>query len=92
MGELWSSGIQSQITNLFYHSIDTLEQSSQIIYESLLSFHRLEGSLLDVNNVKVIGDRYLIVNGYLSMEVIADFVVFSPQVGQKLEGVINKVK
>ncbi|XP_059161921.1 DNA-directed RNA polymerase I subunit RPA43-like [Physella acuta] len=51
---------------------------------------KLEGALLDVNNLKVIGDSHLIVDGYLSMEVIADFHVFSPKPGQVLEGFINK--
>ncbi|BFZ16193.1 hypothetical protein BsWGS_19232 [Bradybaena similaris] len=80
--------------HIFLHPMDKSRQfaavKSALLQDKNKYSDRLEGSLLDVNNVKVIGDRYLIVNGYLSMEVIADFVVFSPQVGQKLEGVINK--
>ncbi|CAL1547152.1 unnamed protein product [Lymnaea stagnalis] len=51
---------------------------------------RLQGALLDVNNLKIVGDRHLVVDGYLSMEVVADFYVFSPKLGQVLDGVINK--
>ncbi|GFN98688.1 DNA-directed RNA polymerase i subunit rpa43 [Plakobranchus ocellatus] len=51
---------------------------------------KLEGALLDVKNLKVVGGRHLVVEGYISMEVEADCLVFSPQPGQILEGVVNK--
>lgn len=66
-----------------------------MICVSCFSLHfcdRLEGALLDVSNLKIIGDRHLIVDGYLSMDVVADFHVFCPKLGQTLEGVINKVR
>jgi len=44
-----------------------------------------------VADIKVIGNAHLVVDGYCSMEIIADFTVFSPQPGMILQGIVNKV-
>lgn len=51
---------------------------------------KLDGALLDVSEIKLLGNRHLIVDGYLSMEVVAKFHVFSPKPGMELEGTVNK--
>uniref|UniRef100_A0A2C9LFR5 RPA43 OB domain-containing protein n=1 Tax=Biomphalaria glabrata TaxID=6526 RepID=A0A2C9LFR5_BIOGL len=80
--------------HIFLHPAD-LKRKYHAVKSTLLRdkqkySDRLEGALLDVDNLKIVGDRHLIVEGYHSMEVIADFHVFSPRPGQVLEGVINK--
>ncbi|KAH9493076.1 hypothetical protein Btru_022756 [Bulinus truncatus] len=68
-----------------YHAV-----KSTLLRDKQKYSDRLEGALLNVDSLKIVGDRHLIVEGYHSMEVIANFHIFSPRPGQVLEGVINK--
>ena len=52
---------------------------------------RLGGALVDVSSIQVVGERHLVVEGYASMQVQADFHVFCPSQGSDMEGTVNKV-
>ncbi|XP_005098009.1 DNA-directed RNA polymerase I subunit RPA43 [Aplysia californica] len=80
--------------HIFLHPKDKLSKNvavkQTLLRDQKKYSDRLEGALLNVSDIKVIGDKHLIVDGYLSMMVIANFHVFCPQPGMELEGVVNK--
>ncbi|KAK3794186.1 hypothetical protein RRG08_049586 [Elysia crispata] len=80
--------------HIFLHPVDKKRRYSALktalLKDKKKYSDKLQGALLDVKNLKVVGERHLVVEGYISMEVEADFTVFSPRPGLILEGVINK--
>ena len=65
--------------------------NTYLYLKSVVVHYRLSGALLDVSNIKVVGNCHLVVEGCLSMEVSADFHIFCPKHGMELTGIINKV-
>ncbi|RUS87626.1 hypothetical protein EGW08_004611, partial [Elysia chlorotica] len=80
--------------HIFLHPVDKRRRysalKSALLKDKRKYSDKLHGALLDVKNLKVVGERHLVVEGYISMEVEADFAVFSPRPGLILEGIINK--
>ncbi|GFS04604.1 DNA-directed RNA polymerase I subunit RPA43 [Elysia marginata] len=89
-----ATSIKTIRKHIFLHPVDKKRRhaalKTALLKDKKKYSDRLEGALLDVKNLKVVGQRHLVVEGYISLEVEADFTVFCPQPGLILEGVINK--
>ncbi|XP_064267844.1 DNA-directed RNA polymerase I subunit RPA43 [Passer domesticus] len=66
---------------------------AQLDAELLRYSERLQGVPVAYDNIKVVGELGDIYDdqGFIHLDVEADFIIFSPKKGKKLVGVINKV-
>ncbi|XP_076438543.1 DNA-directed RNA polymerase I subunit RPA43-like [Babylonia areolata] len=54
---------------------------------------KFDGAVIGYSNVRLLTDKGLVIDDapYINFRISADFIVFQPRVGARLQGVVNKI-